>query len=253
MTSIGRARRELSPVRMFAAGPAGLLALLVACSPAAPAPTPTPRPPAPTQASGAQVSANLTAIPKPGASPSAQGGSVSAAPRQFSAPPPMQIDPSKTYSATINTTMGSMKADLFASDAPVTVNNFVFLAEQHYYDGSPFHRIIKGFMVQTGDPVNRNGTGGPGYRFNDEPVKRSYERGTLAMANAGPNTNGSQFFIVQGTNVNLPPNYTIFGKLTDGLETLDKIANVPVGPSPSGEPSKPQTEVDITSITIQQT
>jgi len=178
---------------------------------------------------------------------------VSAAPRQFSAPPQMQIDPSKTYSATIETSLGSMKADLFASEAPNTVNNFVFLAQQGFYNGAPFHRIIKGFMVQTGDPVNRNGTGGPGYRFNDEPVKRRYEKGTLAMANAGPNTNGSQFFIVQGDNVNLPPNYTIFGKLTDGLDTLDKIANVPVGASSSGEPSKPQSEVDITSITIQQT
>jgi peptidyl-prolyl cis-trans isomerase B (cyclophilin B) len=171
--------------------------------------------------------------------------------RQFSAPPQMQIDPSKSYSATIETTQGSMKADLFAGEAPITVNNFVFLAQQGFYDGAPFHRIIKNFMVQTGDPVRRDGTGGPGYRFQDEPVKRGYERGTLAMANAGPNTNGSQFFIVQGTSVNLPPNYTIFGKLTDGLDTLDKIANTPVGASPSGEPSKPQTEVDITSITIQ--
>ena len=162
----------------------------------------------------------------------------------------MEIDPSKRYAATIDTTHGSMKADLFASEAPKTVNNFVFLARQGFYSGAPFHRIIKGFMVQTGDSVNRNGTGGPGYRFEDEPVKRSYERGTLAMANAGPNTNGSQFFIVQGTSVNLPPNYTIFGKLSDGLETLDKIANVPVGPSPSGESSKPQTEVDITSISV---
>jgi cyclophilin family peptidyl-prolyl cis-trans isomerase len=158
--------------------------------------------------------------------------------------------PSKKYVATINTSLGSMKADLFANEAPMTVNNFVFLAQQGYYDGSPFHRIIKGFMVQTGDPVKRDGTGGPGYRFQDEPVKRNYERGTLAMANAGPNTNGSQFFIVQGTNVNLPKNYTIFGKLTDGLDTLDKLANVPVGPSPGGEQSKPQQEVDITSITV---
>jgi len=104
--------------------------------------------------------------------------------------------------------------------------------------------------VQTGDPVKRDGTGGPGYRFNDEPVKRAYEKGTLAMANAGPNTNGSQFFIVQGTSVNLPPSYTIFGKLTDGLDTLDKLADVPVGPSAGGERSKPQQEVDITSVTI---
>lgn len=170
--------------------------------------------------------------------------------KQFSAPPAMQLDPTRKYSATINTSMGSMKADLFADEVPITVNNFVFLARQGYYEGAPFHRIIKDFMVQTGDPVNRNGTGGPGYRFQDEPVKRGYERGTLAMANAGPNTNGSQFFIVHGSGVNLPPNYTIFGKLTDGLDTLDKIGNVPVGPSPGGERSKPQSEITITSVTI---
>ncbi len=174
----------------------------------------------------------------------------SAAPKQFSAPPPMTIDPSKHYTATIDTTLGTMKADLFASETPVTVNNFVFLAQQNFYNGAPFHRIISGFMVQTGDPVKRDGTGNPGYRFNDEPVKRPYDKGTLAMANAGPNTNGSQFFIVQGTSVNLPPNYTIFGHLTDGYDTLDKIAAVRVGPSPSGEMSKPLTEVDITSVTI---
>jgi cyclophilin family peptidyl-prolyl cis-trans isomerase len=170
--------------------------------------------------------------------------------KQFSAPPAMQIDPAKHYTATIDTSVGSMKADLFANEAPITVNNFVFLARQGYYEGAPFHRIMKDFMVQTGDPVNRNGTGGPGYKFQDEPVKRPYERGTLAMANAGPNTNGSQFFIVHGASVQLPPNYTIFGKLTDGQDTLDKIANTPVGPSPSGERSKPQTDITITSVTI---
>jgi peptidylprolyl isomerase len=170
--------------------------------------------------------------------------------RQFAAPPAMQIDPKKHYAATINTSQGSMKADLFADEAPLTVNNFVFLARQGFYENSPFHRIIKDFMVQTGDPVNRNGTGGPGYRFQDEPVKRPYERGTLAMANAGPNTNGSQFFIVTGNNVQLPPNYTIFGKLSDGFDTLDKIANTPVGPSSSGERSKPQSEVTINSVSI---
>ena len=175
---------------------------------------------------------------------------MTSAPKQYSAPPPMAIDPSKQYTATIDTTLGSMTANLFASDAPMTVNNFVFLAQQGFYDGAPFHRVIKGFMVQTGDPVKRDGTGGPGYRFNDEPVKRSYDRGILAMANAGPNTNGSQFFIVQGTSVNLPPNYTIFGQLTSGLDTLDQIANVPVGASGSGERSKPQQEISINTITI---
>ena len=137
----------------------------------------------------------------------------------------MQIDPSKHYTATIDTSLGTMKADLFASDAPITVNNFVFLARQGFYDGVTFHRVIPNFMAQTGDPTG-TGTGGPGYRFNDEPVTRKYVRGTLAMANAGPNTNGSQFFIVH-KDYPLPPNYTIFGKVTDGLDTLDKIATTP--------------------------
>jgi cyclophilin family peptidyl-prolyl cis-trans isomerase len=234
--------------------------LLVACGPtAAPAAPPTPtRPPTPASAA-AQVSGGLTTIPKPvasaSASPSAaaQGAPVSAGAKQFSAPPAMQIDPAKKYAATIDTSAGTMKADLFASEVPITVNNFVFLARQGYYESSPFHRIIKDFMVQTGDPVNRNGTGGPGYRFQDEPVKRAYERGTLAMANAGPNTNGSQFFIVHGSSVNLPPNYTIFGKLTDGLDVLDKIANTPVTASQSGERSKPTSDITINSIKIDET
>ena len=140
----------------------------------------------------------------------------------------MQIDPAKKYTATIDTNQGTMKADLFASDAPNTVNNFVFLARDGYYDSVPFHRVIPDFMVQTGDPTG-TGTGGPGYRFNDEPVTRNYDRGTLAMANAGPNTNGSQFFIVH-KDYPLPKNYTIFGKVTDGLDTLDKIATTPTGP-----------------------
>src|SRR4051794_12590361 len=106
----------------------------------------------------------------------------------------MQIDPNKQYSATITTSLGTMTADLFAKDAPVTVNNFVFLAGQGYYDGVTFHRVIPNFMAQTGDPTG-TGRGGPGYRFKDEPVTRKYVRGTLAMANSGPNTNGSQFFI----------------------------------------------------------
>lgn len=237
-----------------------LLLPLAACGPtAAPAPTPTRTTPPTLAPAAGQVSGGLTNIPKPAASPSPSaaaspvaGGAVvsSSNPRQFNAPPAMQIDANKKYTATIETSQGTMKAELFASEAPKTVNNFVFLARQGYYEGSPFHRIMKDFMVQTGDPVNRNGTGGPGYRFEDEPVRRPYERGTLAMANAGPNTNGSQFFIVHGTSVGLPPNYTIFGKLTEGLDTLDKIANTPVGPSPSGERSKPQSEITINSVKI---
>ena len=172
---------------------------------------------------------------------------MSAAPKQFSAPPPMSIDPSKKYTATIDTSMGTMKADLFPDDAPATVNNFVFLARQGFYDSVSFHRVINNFMVQTGDPTG-TGTGGPGYRFNDEPVKRKYVRGTLAMANAGPNTNGSQFFIIH-QDYPLPPNYTIFGQVTDGLDVLDKIATTPTGPGRGGQDT-PRTPVPINSVKI---
>jgi cyclophilin family peptidyl-prolyl cis-trans isomerase len=181
-------------------------------------------------------------------SPATQGGTV--VPKQYSAPPPMSVDPNKTYTATIHTSLGDMRADLFVKDAPATVNNFVFLARDGFYNNVKFHRIIKNFMVQTGDPQG-NGTGGPGYRFKDEPVTRSYVRGTLAMANSGPNTNGSQFFIVHA-DYPLPKNYTIFGQVTgkEDLETLDKIANVPVQADPRGEKSIPTQDVRITSIDI---
>jgi cyclophilin family peptidyl-prolyl cis-trans isomerase len=168
--------------------------------------------------------------------------------KQWSSPPAMTIDPNKQYTATIKTSMGDMTAELYAKDAPITVNNFVFLANQHFYDNVKFHRIIKGFMVQTGDPTG-TGAGGPGYRFQDEKVTRPYTRGTLAMANAGPNTNGSQFFIMH-QDYPLPPNYTIFGKLTGGYDVLDKIASVPVVAGPSGEKSVPTVDVRIETITI---
>jgi len=174
----------------------------------------------------------------------------SSASKQFSAPPAMQIDPSKHYTATLDTSLGTMKADLFASDAPMTVNNFVFLARQGFYDGVMFHRVIPNFMAQTGDPTG-TGTGGPGYRFNDEPVTRKYVRGTLDMANSGPNTNGSQFFIVH-KDYPLPPNYTIFGQVTDGLDTLDKIATTPTGPGKGGTDT-PKTPITINSIKIDET
>ncbi|HWH23608.1 MAG TPA: peptidylprolyl isomerase [Candidatus Limnocylindria bacterium] len=135
----------------------------------------------------------------------------------------MGIDPARRYRATIQTSAGTMTADLFATDAPKTVNNFVFLARDGFYDGVIFHRVISGFMIQGGDPTG-TGRGGPGYRFADEPVSRPYSRGTLAMANAGPDTNGSQFFIMHA-DYGLPPNYTIFGKLTDGEDVVDVIAS----------------------------
>lgn len=164
----------------------------------------------------------------------------------------MTIDQNKTYTATIVTTDGSMTATLFAKEDPVTVNNFVFLANDGYYNGVIFHRIIKDFMVQTGDPLG-TGRGDPGYQFKDEPVTRKYVRGTLAMANSGPNTNGSQFFIVTKDSPQLPPNYTIFGMLTgdQSFATLDALANTPVTQqTPGGEQSKPVNPPKIVTVSI---
>lgn len=164
-------------------------------------------------------------------------------PKQYGSPPEMIIDPNKHYTATFKTQQGDIVVELFASQAPITVNNFVFLAREGYYDNTTFHRVINGFMAQGGDPTG-SGRGGPGYRFNDEPVKRQYLRGTMAMANAGPNTNGSQFFIMHA-DYPLPPNYTIFGKLTSGEDVLDSIAT-----APTGAQDRPVNPVTITSVTI---
>jgi len=169
--------------------------------------------------------------------------------KQWNAPPPMTIDPGRRYSATLRTSEGDLIVDLLAEEAPKTVNNFVFLAREGYYDGVPFHRIIKDFMIQTGDPTG-TGTGGPGYRFEDEAVRLRYTKGIVAMANAGPNTNGSQFFIVHGREVQLPPSYTIFGRVGEGLDALDKIAETPVAPARGGERSRPQREVRLESVSI---
>jgi len=148
---------------------------------------------------------------------------------QYDAPPELTIDLSKTYTAKLDTSAGEISVEFYAADAPQTVNNFVFLARGGFYDGVIFHRTIPGFMIQGGDPTG-TGTGGPGYRFRDEfHDKTTYSRGTLAMANAGPNTNGSQFFICHD-NVGLPNAYTIFGEVTDGLDVVDTIAQNPTGP-----------------------
>jgi len=163
-------------------------------------------------------------------------------------PPAMQIDTSKTYTATLTTTEGDIVIALDAGATPITVNNFVYLAGKHFYDSTIFHRVIKGFMIQGGDPTG-TGTGGPGYSFNDEPFQGSYSRGTVAMANAGPNTNGSQFFIMQ-ENVPLQPDYVIFGHVTQGMDVVDKIANAPVGSSSNGEASKPVQPVTVESVTV---
>jgi len=166
--------------------------------------------------------------------------------QQFDEAPPMCIDPSKRYTAEIVTSVGTLTAALDAAAAPRTVNNFVVLARYHYYDGVIFHRIIQGFMCQGGDPTG-TGRGGPGYRFEDElPAPGRYEVGSLAMANAGPNTNGSQFFIVSGrSGVGLPPQYSLFGKVVKGLDVVAQMEAVETDRS-----DRPRTDVVIESVTI---
>ena len=172
-------------------------------------------------------------------------------PQTYSAPPAMTLDDSKSYSATIKTNHGDINVELFSADVPVTVNNFVFLAKEGFYKNGQFHRVIKDFMIQGGCPTG-DGTGGPGYRFQDEPVTRSYVKGTLAMANAGPNTNGSQFFIVHAANAGLASNYTIFGEVTSGIDVLDVIASTRVGLTPHGESSVPLEKIIIEGIEIEE-
>ena len=165
--------------------------------------------------------------------------------QKFSFMPEMGIDVTKRYTATMDTNLGTMVIALDAVNAPLTVNNFVYLAGYKYYDGIIFHRIINGFMCQGGDPTG-TGMGGPGYKFADEPVKQRYQIGSVAMANAGPNTNGSQFFIVSGpSGVGLPPQYNHFGQVVKGLEVVDAMQRVDT----DGR-DRPRTDVVINSVTI---
>ena len=145
--------------------------------------------------------------------------------KRYSSPPPMQIEMNRTYDVVIKTNKGDIHLQLNPAEAPQTVNNFVALARDGYYDGVTFHRVVPGFVIQGGDPTG-TGSGGPGYKFNDEPVKRPYKAGTVAMANAGPNTNGSQFFICLEDQPGLPTNYTIFGDTVSGM---DVVRNIRVG------------------------
>ncbi|MCA9970939.1 MAG: peptidylprolyl isomerase [Anaerolineales bacterium] len=144
--------------------------------------------------------------------------------KQWKNPPAMQIDPKKNYSVTMETTKGTIEIELFAKDAPKTVNNFVFLAREGFYDGVTFHRVISNFVIQGGDPTG-SGMGGPGYRFEDElkgnPHK--HETGTLSMANAGANTNGSQFFITHSPQPHLNGRHTVFGRVTSGMDVVNAI------------------------------
>jgi cyclophilin family peptidyl-prolyl cis-trans isomerase len=166
--------------------------------------------------------------------------------QQWSTAPVMQIDPKKKYTARLETAKGTMVIDLFADKAPSTVNNFVFLARQGFYDGLTFHRVIKDFMAQGGDPTG-TGTGGPGYRFKDEfhPSLRHDVPGRLSMANAGPNTNGSQFFITHVPTPWLDQKHTIFGQVVEGMDVL--LAIPPRDPGRQADPA-----VKISKLTIEE-
>lgn len=164
--------------------------------------------------------------------------------QQWKSPPAMEIDPTKSYKATMKTDKGDIKIDLFAADAPMTVNNFVFLARQGFYDGIGFHRVISGFMAQGGDPTG-TGAGGPGYRFKDEFNKNKHEEGSLSMANAGPSTNGSQFFICYAPQPHLDGKHTVFGKIREGMNVVRGI--------PARDPSQRSAPmVKITGIEIEE-
>lgn len=161
------------------------------------------------------------------------------------------IDPAKTYTAVVKTNMGTYSAVLDAAKAPGTVNNFVSLARNKYFDGTTCHRAIPGFMIQCGDPT-ATGSGGPGYKFADElPASGEYKIGSLAMANSGANTNGSQFFVISGNQgVSLPPNYTLFGQVTEGLDTTVVALDAAGNDDPSSNGVPPLKEIKIESITI---
>jgi cyclophilin family peptidyl-prolyl cis-trans isomerase len=176
--------------------------------------------------------------------PPAEG--VTEAVQEFDSPPPTCLEPGATYQAIVTTNMGEFTIDLDAEAAPLTVNNFVFLARNLYYDDTPCHRIITDFVVQCGDPTG-TGTGGPGYEFADElPEAGAYELGSIAMANSGPDTNGSQFFVITGEQgMALPPDYSLFGQVTDGLDTT--VTALAATGSASGTPTE---SVQIQSVRI---
>jgi cyclophilin family peptidyl-prolyl cis-trans isomerase len=163
---------------------------------------------------------------------------------QYPAAPDLLIDLDKSYSATLDTNHGVIEIEFDAVRSPLAVNNFVFLSREGYYDGVTFHRVIEGFMIQGGDPTG-TGSGGPGYKFRDElEGSGDYSRGTVAMANAGPNTNGSQFFICH-RDVGLPHSYTIFGQVTSGMEVVDSIAA-----TATDRRDRPEDDVVINSVSV---
>jgi len=168
--------------------------------------------------------------------------------KMYPSQPPMTLDGNKQYQAILKTELGDIVIDLAAQATPITVNNFVFLAREKFYDQTIFHRTIPGFMIQGGDPEG-TGVGGPGYQFADEPFQGKYERGTVAMANAGPNTNGSQFFIMHA-DAALPHDYVMFGKVASRMEAVDKIATAPT--KPGGEGSTPVSPIKILTAEIKE-
>lgn len=182
------------------------------------------------------------------ACPAADGSSERLS--NFPAAPQTCIDPSKTYTVKVDTNLGSYTAELYPDKAPLAVNSFVFLARYHYFDNTPCHRIITGFVIQCGDPTGL-GNGGPGYSFADElPAAGEYKVGSLAMANSGPDTNGSQFFVITGPQgVALEPKYSLFGQVTEGLDVVSKIDGVGSADT-SGKSSEPVT---IDKVTVTET
>ncbi|MMZ58992.1 putative peptidyl-prolyl cis-trans isomerase [compost metagenome] len=195
---------------------------------------------------------NKTAVQEPVQKPAAEPTPESKTFMSWDTPPAMEIDTNKSYKAEVTTNKGNFTIELFAKDAPKTVNNFVFLSRQGFYNDVIFHRIIESFMIQSGDPEG-TGMGGPGYRFEDEKTDYQYEPGIVAMANAGPDTNGSQFFICTGNDsvsLNYTPKYTIFGTITDGMDVVKAIAATPVEVGPSGESTFPTETIQIKEIKI---
>ena len=167
--------------------------------------------------------------------------------KTYSSPPPMTIDPTKTYTATIDTTAGSIDVEFYPQDAPQHVNSFLFLAREGFYDGAIFHRVIPGFMIQGGDPTG-TGTGGPGYKLKAEFNKRKHTRGVLSMARTNdPNSAGSQFFLMHADSPFLDNQYTVFGKATSGLEVIDTIVNAPRDSS-----DRPKNPTKINRITVRE-
>ncbi len=176
------------------------------------------------------------------------------APLRWNAPPEIALDPALAYEAVVRTTKGEFTIQLFDQESPRAVNNCVFLAEQGYFANNEFFRVIGPFVIQTGDPTN-SGTGGPGYRWRDElPPPFSYEPGIVAMANAGPHTNGSQFFVCTGPSavqLDRTPNYTQFGRVTAGMDVVTEIASGPIGVNPAtGERSRPLEPASILAVEI---